>query len=400
MNSLTKQRYISTSIWSDDWFDSLSEREKLVYFYLLTNEHTNPAGVYQCTLKNARLEIGLDREEIERIMDKFAEDGKAFYYKDYIIIPKWLNHQKVAERSGIYLGAVKVLQSLPKEIKDFISDRRHYDWDISEIIGTGPSASQDPLETHPPENRVPPPKNDTPTQDPPPENGGASPVPPPKSTLQKPHDSDSDSDSDLDIDSDGDLDSKQGYTDVDNFGEKRPPPKDLYIFIKETVKAHGFYIDEPVAKKIAKSISDPAWFTAEHSIIDLVAEKINDIYADKPKEERKKLFVSALTKWENIQDEYPDWLNKKIEVDKYRALKELRRTPPTICPHCQTDMGGKRVCPKCNGSVVFSDEKRAWQYEEPFDFSSMPSLSEAFRQHKKEKANSETAPPNDADIEF
>ena len=50
MNSLTRQRYISTSIWSDDWFDSLSEREKLVYFYLLTNEHTNAAGVYQCTL--------------------------------------------------------------------------------------------------------------------------------------------------------------------------------------------------------------------------------------------------------------------------------------------------------------------------------------------------------------
>jgi hypothetical protein len=68
MNSQTKQRYISTSIWSDDWFDSLSDREKLVYFYLLTNEHTNTAGIYQCTLKNIRLEIGLDREEAERIM--------------------------------------------------------------------------------------------------------------------------------------------------------------------------------------------------------------------------------------------------------------------------------------------------------------------------------------------
>jgi hypothetical protein len=391
MNSLTKQRYISTSIWSDDWFDSLSEREKLVYFYLLTNEHTNPAGVYQCTLKNARLEIGLDREEIERIMDKFAEDGKAFYYKDYIIIPKWLKHQKVTERSGLYIGAVKVIQSLPQEVKEFISDRRHYDWDISNIIGTVSSTSKDPIETHPQKNI-----------DPPLKSGRPSIEPPPKNTSKAAHDSDLDLDldSDRDIDIDFDGDPKQGDTVVDNLGEKRPPPKDLYIFIKETVKAHGFYIDEPVAKKIANSIPDPAWFTAEHSIIDLVAEKINDIYADKPKEERKKLFVSALTKWENIQDEYPDWLNKKIEADKERALEKLRNTPPPICPHCQTDMGGKRICPNCNGSVVFSDEKKAWQYDEPFDFSSMPSLSEVFRQQKKEKANSETAPPNDADIEF
>ena len=135
MNIMTKQRYISTSIWDDDWFDSLSEREKLVYFYLLTNTRTNIAGVYQCTLKNMRLEIGLDREEAERIMGKFAADGKAFYFKDYIIVPKWLKHQKIGERSKLFIGAVKILKSLPDDIKDFISDRRHYDYDISEIIG-------------------------------------------------------------------------------------------------------------------------------------------------------------------------------------------------------------------------------------------------------------------------
>ena len=140
MNILTKQRYISTSIWSDDWFDSLTEREKLVYFYLLTNEHTNAAGVYQCTLKNVRLEIGLERDEIERIMAKFADAGKAFYYKDYIIITKWLKHQKIGERSKLFLGASKLLKTLPDDVKAFISDRRHYDYDVSKIIGKPPYA--------------------------------------------------------------------------------------------------------------------------------------------------------------------------------------------------------------------------------------------------------------------
>ncbi|MDR1176111.1 MAG: hypothetical protein LBK83_11655 [Treponema sp.] len=176
MDRSTKQRYISTSIWSDDWFDSLSEREKLVYFYLLTNEHTNPAGVYQCTLKNVRLEIGLDREEIERIMTKFSTAGKAFYYREYIIIPKWLKHQKIKERSGLFAGVVKVIRGLPDAIKAFISDRSHYDFDVTPYMG--------------------------PSLDPPPENGGGSQEGPPPIPLISAHDLDLDLDSDLDSDSD------------------------------------------------------------------------------------------------------------------------------------------------------------------------------------------------------
>jgi hypothetical protein len=90
MNSETKQRPISTSIWSDDWFKSFSVREKLVYFYLLTNERANADGVYQCTYENIRVALGLEREEIGRAMAKLTEAGKVFYSQGYVIIPKEL----------------------------------------------------------------------------------------------------------------------------------------------------------------------------------------------------------------------------------------------------------------------------------------------------------------------
>lgn len=206
MNATTKQRYISTSIWDDDWFDSLTEREKLVYFYLLTNPHTNAAGVYQCTLKNMRLEIGLEREEAERIMSKFGAAGKAFYFKDYIIIPKWLRHQKIKERSGLFLGMVKVLKSLPDEIKAFISDRQHYDYDVSGIIGIVSRPTVDPPSKKGRPSQDPPPKIDTPSIEFPVENGEH----PPQTTAQKPHDLDFDLD--LDSDLDLDIDSKEGVS--------------------------------------------------------------------------------------------------------------------------------------------------------------------------------------------
>jgi len=395
MNGMTKQRYISTSIWDDDWFDSLSEREKLVYFYLLTNTHTNAAGVYQCTLKNVRLEIGLEREEIERIMGKFAKAGKAFYYKDYIVIPKWLKHQKVGERSTMMLGAEKVLKSLPDDVKAFISDRKHYDWDISEIIGKPSIGYKSPM-----------PNNDEIMDSLCQNNDSLSiayqnnGIATPENALQTAHDSDLDldldsdldSDLDIDIDLDGDLDPKP-ITSQCEYPVEKPPPIPLHNFVKEKVKSHGFYIDDPVVKKIISSIPDKSWFKDKHDIITFVAGKINEVYSDKPKEERKKLFVSALTKWENIKDEYPDWLNKKIKDDAERALKLLRDTPPKLCPSCKTDLQGTRRCPSCNGFVFFNEDQKEWIFEAAIEIESLSDMMRNKRKTKQEENVTE-------DIEF
>jgi len=130
----TKQRYISTSIWTDEWFDSLSGKEKLIYFNLLTNTQTNAAGVYPLLLKHVCGDTGLSRDDVNAAMGKFEGDGKAFYHKGYIVIPKWMKHQKLSEHSTMFLGAIKILRGLPGEIRAFLSDRRHYDFDVGKYV--------------------------------------------------------------------------------------------------------------------------------------------------------------------------------------------------------------------------------------------------------------------------
>lgn len=153
----------------------------------------------------------------------------------------------------------------------------------------------------------------------------------------------------------------------ENPENKRPPPNLLKI-IKDKAKAFDFYLDDPVARKIARAIPESSWFTDRHSIIDFVAQKIADIYSGKPKAELKKLFISALTSWENIRDEYPDWFRKQNKADELQALDRLRNTPPKTCPHCGAELEG-RNCPKCKGYVLFDEETKAWKYEEHVDFS-------------------------------
>jgi hypothetical protein len=76
MDGRTRQRYISTSIWMDEWFDSLNPAEKLIYFHLITTPQTNCAGVYQFSLKYICADTGLSRETVGSAIEKFQGAGK------------------------------------------------------------------------------------------------------------------------------------------------------------------------------------------------------------------------------------------------------------------------------------------------------------------------------------
>jgi hypothetical protein len=128
---MSVQRYISSSFWSDDWVDTLTVHEKLIYMYLLTNDNTNAAGIYRITIKRMKDETGIGREGIANALDHFATDRKAFYINEYIIIPKWPKHQRLGERGKLKLGADAVLKALPEEIKLFISTPGNYEYDLS-----------------------------------------------------------------------------------------------------------------------------------------------------------------------------------------------------------------------------------------------------------------------------
>lgn len=400
MNNTTKQRYISTSIWADDWFDSLTEREKLVYFYLLTNEHTNAAGVYQCTLKNIRLEMGLQREDIESIMDKFAEAGKAFYFKEYIIIPKWLKHQKINDRSGLFLGTVKVLNSLPQEIKDFISDRRHYDYDISKLL----TPTIDPPKTLPLKNIDPPLKTGRPSQDPLINKGINTQEDPPKTTPETIHEFDLD----LDLDSDLDIDSDVVVTGETLPSVENSPTTTNPEHIKEIAKSQGFFITSKQAKEFLRL--DNTWLIGDHNFIIFAASRIQED-TSKTHGDHERIFSKAWN-YQNLIQEYPNWLKKskaeakikrkkqqeaEAEEERQRKLKIAFNNKPQVCSHCGTPIsitGNREICASCGWYCTFDDEKMIWE------FSEHRSISEEFKNMLRDKHGNVSELPEVDNFDF
>lgn len=135
------QRYISSSFWSDDWVDSLSVKEKLTYLYLLTNDSTSICGVYTLTVKRIKDDTGISREEIQEILQKFADDKKAYYVDEYIILPNWLKHQHLNNES-VKLGTIRALKALPNNIIAFLREADHFYYNVDDLLGPKKEAKQ------------------------------------------------------------------------------------------------------------------------------------------------------------------------------------------------------------------------------------------------------------------
>jgi uncharacterized phage protein (TIGR02220 family) len=127
---MATQRFISTSFWDDEWVITLSPQEKLVYLYLMTNTLTNIAGVYKITLKRMAYDTDMDRTFIEKTLERFEEDKKAYYFGEYIVIPSWPKHQKTERHPKLKSGIFAVLDSLSVDVIIFLK-RVNYAFDLS-----------------------------------------------------------------------------------------------------------------------------------------------------------------------------------------------------------------------------------------------------------------------------
>lgn len=85
-------RNIQMSFWTDSKVsDDLTPEDRYFYLYLLTNPHTNLAGCYEISTRQAAYETGYNKETIERLFDRFEKMHIAVYSKDTkeVLLVNW-----------------------------------------------------------------------------------------------------------------------------------------------------------------------------------------------------------------------------------------------------------------------------------------------------------------------
>lgn len=119
-----KTRMINTRFWDDTYISELEPIEKLLFLYLLTNPATNICGIYELPLRNIAFDCGLDKKQVQTILDRFTKDGKIYHFKNWVIIKNFPKHQN-SRSPQVQKGIKAELDRIPAEIKDF-SDKKGY----------------------------------------------------------------------------------------------------------------------------------------------------------------------------------------------------------------------------------------------------------------------------------
>jgi hypothetical protein len=115
---MSKKRYIDTKFWDDNYIIDKDPIEKLLFLYLLTNPLTNIIGIYETSLKRIAFDTGIDREMVNKILDRFEADNKIKYEDGWVIIKNFIKYQK--DNPSINKGIELLLKQVPKNLLQWL----------------------------------------------------------------------------------------------------------------------------------------------------------------------------------------------------------------------------------------------------------------------------------------
>jgi hypothetical protein len=115
VTDMSKQRYINTKFWSDTYVVELNPLDRYLFLYLLTNEHTNIAGIYELPLIRMAQESGIDKEMLPKMLKRLSDKVK--HIDGWVIIKNFQKHQQDSEK--IKIGIENKMNEIPTKITDF-----------------------------------------------------------------------------------------------------------------------------------------------------------------------------------------------------------------------------------------------------------------------------------------
>lgn len=115
---MSKKRYFDTNFWSDTWVDGLSHSEKLFFIYLITNDRTSIAGVYEMPVKRMVSETDFSKAEISQMFKRMQ--NKVRYIDGWVVLRNSIKSQNY-KNEKIRLGIKSILETCPIELLQYIS---------------------------------------------------------------------------------------------------------------------------------------------------------------------------------------------------------------------------------------------------------------------------------------
>ena len=125
-------RHISTDTWHDPWFESLTRDLRYLFFYLVTNEYCNQAGLYQVSPRRMSFDTLFTVPELDALLPRLRP--KVIWQPDWIWITNFLRYQ--CANPSFRIAAIRQAQKAPIQL--FQAWTRHNDVSPQEIEVAAP----------------------------------------------------------------------------------------------------------------------------------------------------------------------------------------------------------------------------------------------------------------------
>jgi len=116
---MSKERYLNTKFWDDNYIINLDPVEKLLFIYFLTNPLTNIIGIYEISIRRIAFDTGIDQDMVLKILERFERDNRIKYSQGYIVIKNFTKHQK--NNPKINQGIAALIKEISKELIDWVA---------------------------------------------------------------------------------------------------------------------------------------------------------------------------------------------------------------------------------------------------------------------------------------
>lgn len=121
---MSKTRYIDTHFWSDNWIDNLNRDERYFFLYLLTNDKTSIAGVYEIPLKMIAFETGFTKNEVIELFHKLK--AKVRYIDGWVVMRNGIKNQAY-QNPKIKRGIQIILEQCDVDLHEYINFPKDFD---------------------------------------------------------------------------------------------------------------------------------------------------------------------------------------------------------------------------------------------------------------------------------
>jgi len=150
-------RSVQDRFWSDGWVRKLNPLDRYLFLYLITNEHTNWAGVYELEIGMMAFESGIDRTELEVSMLPRLSP-KIIYVDGWVYVPNWVKHHasesgtlSPQQKEGIRKAFEKVPEKIRLRIKEIESEGIPYVYPMDTVSPSSSSLSSSYLGANAPD---------------------------------------------------------------------------------------------------------------------------------------------------------------------------------------------------------------------------------------------------------